>query len=172
MQLCCQFATKLSRNMRFPAMWYVRLAKAQISLHIRAVWSDSLLAAWIINECKATDRTSFGVSKLKKEAALAHLSLNLSKCHIVGNHMSRLKYCCWFETNTVLMTWFNSNLASSDFRHLLITFANSFDPDQNQQTVWHSDNLLFWKNFLKKLILKKKQQMTTKEWKITQHAKS
>ena len=25
------------------------------------------------------------------EAAQAHLSLHLSKCHIVGNHMSRLK---------------------------------------------------------------------------------
>ena len=29
---------------------------------------------------------------LKKEAAQAHLSLHLSKCHIVGNHMSWLKY--------------------------------------------------------------------------------
>ena len=27
-----------------------------------------------------------------KEAAQAHLSLHLSKCHIVGNHMSRLNY--------------------------------------------------------------------------------
>ena len=26
-----------------------------------------------------------------KEAAQAHLSLFMSKCHIVGNHMSRLK---------------------------------------------------------------------------------
>ena len=27
-----------------------------------------------------------------KEAAQAHLSLHLSKCHIVGNHMSQLKF--------------------------------------------------------------------------------
>ena len=27
-----------------------------------------------------------------KEAAQAHLSLHLSKCHIVGNHMSHFKY--------------------------------------------------------------------------------
>ena len=27
-----------------------------------------------------------------KEAAQAHLSLHLSKCHIVGNHMSRPNY--------------------------------------------------------------------------------
>ena len=29
-----------------------------------------------------------------KEAAQARLSLHLSKCHIIGNHMSRLK-CVW-----------------------------------------------------------------------------
>ena len=28
-----------------------------------------------------------------KEAAQARLSLHLSKCHIIGNHMSRLKCC-------------------------------------------------------------------------------
>ena len=30
---------------------------------------------------------------------------------------------------------FHSFLASDDFCHLLITFANSLDPDQNQQSV-------------------------------------
>ena len=30
----------LSRNMRFPTMWYVPPAKAQPSLRIRAVWSE------------------------------------------------------------------------------------------------------------------------------------
>ena len=44
------------RDMRFPTMWYVRPAKPQISLHIRA--------------------------------AQARLSLRLSKCHMVGDHMS------------------------------------------------------------------------------------
>ena len=42
------------------------------------------------NDCLATDRTSFGVSKPKKEAAKACLSLHLLKSHIVENHMSRL----------------------------------------------------------------------------------
>ena len=77
--------------MRFPTMWYVRPAKAQTSLHIRAVWSEPLLVAWIFYDCKATDWTPFGVYKLKRiETAQAWLSLHLSKCHIVGNHMSRL----------------------------------------------------------------------------------
>ena len=34
-----------SRDMRFPTMWYVRPAKPQISLCIRTVWSEPLLAA-------------------------------------------------------------------------------------------------------------------------------
>ena len=38
---------KLSRNMRFLTMWYVRPAKPQLSLRIRAVWSEPLLVAWI-----------------------------------------------------------------------------------------------------------------------------
>ena len=56
---------ELSQCMRFLTMWYVRPAKPQISLRIRAVWSESLLVAWIFYECWATYRTSFGDSKLK-----------------------------------------------------------------------------------------------------------
>ena len=52
--------------MRFPTMWYVWPAKPQISLRIRAVWSEPLLVTCIYCECQATDWTSFGVSKLKR----------------------------------------------------------------------------------------------------------
>ena len=38
----------MSRDMRFPKMLYVRPAKAQTSLHIRAVWSEPFLGTWII----------------------------------------------------------------------------------------------------------------------------
>ena len=38
-------------NMRFQTMWYVRPAKAQTSLRIRAVWSEHLLVAWIFYDC-------------------------------------------------------------------------------------------------------------------------
>ena len=44
-----------------PTMWYVRPAKAQISLRIQP-----LLVAWIFCDCLAIDWTPFGVSKLKK----------------------------------------------------------------------------------------------------------
>ena len=55
----------MGRDMSFPTMWYVRPAKPQISLRIRAVWSEPLLVAWIFYDCLATDWTSFVVSKLK-----------------------------------------------------------------------------------------------------------
>ena len=35
------------QSMGFPTMWYVRPAKAQTSLRIRAVWSEPLLVAWM-----------------------------------------------------------------------------------------------------------------------------
>ena len=56
----------MSRDIRFPTMWYMRPAKTQISLRIHSVWSEPLLVAWIFYACYATDWTSFGVSKLKR----------------------------------------------------------------------------------------------------------
>ena len=56
----------LGRRMRFPIMWYVRPAKPQINLRIRAVWSEPLLVACISYECWATDWTLFWVSKFKR----------------------------------------------------------------------------------------------------------
>ena len=37
----------MSRDIRFPTIWYVRPAKPQISLRIPAVWSEPLIVAWI-----------------------------------------------------------------------------------------------------------------------------
>ena len=47
-------------------MWYVRPAKPQISLRIRAVLSEVLLVAWVFYDYLATDWTPFGISKLKR----------------------------------------------------------------------------------------------------------
>ena len=44
----------------------------------------------MFNDSEATDRPSFGVSKLKSRLPRLVLSLFMSKCHIVGNLMSRL----------------------------------------------------------------------------------
>ena len=56
----------MSQCMRFPTMWLVRPVKPQISLRIRAVWSEPLLVAWVFYDCYSTDWTPFGVSKLKR----------------------------------------------------------------------------------------------------------
>ena len=42
-QYSLEYHDNMSRDMRFPTMWYVRPAKAQTSLRIRAVWSEPLL---------------------------------------------------------------------------------------------------------------------------------
>ena len=41
------------------------------------------------------EEPSFSVTKLKGEAARARLCLRLSKCHIVGNHMSLIIVFCF-----------------------------------------------------------------------------
>ena len=56
----------LSQCMSFLTIRYVPPAMPQISLRIRAAWSEPLLVAWVFYECYATDWTPFGVSKLKR----------------------------------------------------------------------------------------------------------
>ena len=97
---CVDAQTVWSRNMRFPTMWYVRLAKALISLRIRAFWSEPLQVALIFYDCQATDRAAFGVSKLIRRLHMI-LSLFMSKCQIVGNHMSRLIWIFALCTNSL-----------------------------------------------------------------------
>ena len=75
--------------MRFPTMWYVRPAKAQTSLRIRAVWSEPCWSIEYSMTVKLLTEHHLEF-KAKTEAAQARLSLVMPKCHIVGNHMSRL----------------------------------------------------------------------------------
>ena len=44
------FLIYVSCGMKFSTMWYVRPAKPQTSLPIRAVWSEALLVAWMFYE--------------------------------------------------------------------------------------------------------------------------
>ena len=77
--------------MRFPTMWYVRPAKAQTSLRICAVWSEHLQVAKYFMSVKLLTKHYLQCISLK-EAVQARTNVHLSKCHIVGNHMSRLSY--------------------------------------------------------------------------------
>ena len=61
----------------------------------------------------------------------------------------------------------NPFLGSGSFCHLLITYANSLDPDQDQPNIGPdmAPNIFF-----EKVNFQKSQHPTTKAWKITQHA--
>ena len=92
----------LSRDMRFPTMWYVRPAKAQTSLCICAVWSEPLLVAWIFYDCYATctDQTAFGVSKLKRRLhriTWVYTCQNATLLEITCRG-SFFKFCCCFNS--------------------------------------------------------------------------
>ena len=99
----------MSHDMRFPTMWYVRPAKTQISLHIRAVRSEPLLVAWIFYNCLATDWTSFGVSKLKRRLhrlvwvyTCQNATLLEITCH--GSYVDSKPFCpgYYYKTSSAL----------------------------------------------------------------------
>ena len=82
---------QMSRDMRFPTMWYVdqqRLRPACAYVQSDQSLYYSLEYSMTVN---LLTEQHLGFSALK-EAAQARLSLFMSKCHIVGNHMLRLLY--------------------------------------------------------------------------------
>ena len=79
--------------MKFQTMWYVRQAKAQISLSGANVQSDQSLSSpleYSMSVKLLTEHHLEFLSLKASEAAQARRSLHLSKCHIVGSHMLRL----------------------------------------------------------------------------------
>ena len=87
----------MSQCMRFPTMWYVWPAKPQISLRIRAVWSERLLVAWVFYDCKATVWTSFGVSKLNRR-----LRRLVWACTCQNVKLLEISCCSSFNTCTLV----------------------------------------------------------------------
>ena len=73
-----------------------------------------------------------------KEAAQAHLSLHLSKCHIVGNHMSRLILEFYFAQRiTVLRLTELECTSQQQFSHV-----ETLPPNLQGFDKWHSKSLL------------------------------
>ena len=77
--------------MGFPTMWYVRQQRLRPACAYAQ--SDQRLCKSLEHSMtvKLLTEQFLGFLSLKK-AAQARLSLHLSKCHVVGNHMLRLKY--------------------------------------------------------------------------------
>ena len=97
---------QMSRDMRFLTMWYVRPAKAHISLCIRTVWSELLLFAWISYYCFVTGRTSFGVSKLKRRL---HRLVSVHTCQIA----TLLETLCPLKCVTLVRTGWRTDILIS-----------------------------------------------------------
>ena len=76
---------KMNRNVRKRTLGYVRPAKIQISLRIRAVWSESLLGAFRI----AKDAKFLCVDKHWSDCANAQADLSLRWPHISDGMFSR-----------------------------------------------------------------------------------
>ena len=71
--------------MRFQTMWYVRPAKSQIRLRIRAVLSEPLLVAWIFYE--------FLSVKLMAEHHLEFLSFKRSCTSLSESTLVKMPHC-------------------------------------------------------------------------------
>ena len=103
----------LSRDMGFQTIWYVRPAKPQISLRIRAVWSDPLLVAWIFYECYleflcfkegctgSSESTLVKMPHCWKSHVTAHLLLDLL---LVWNP------CGWSYERVAIIYWGHGSL--------------------------------------------------------------
>ena len=65
-----------------------------------------------------------------QEAAHARLSLHLSKCHIVGNHMSRLNYDIF-----VISDYQDDDSGCSDIFHLLAPAARDHHSWRHQHDI-------------------------------------
>ena len=87
--------------MRCPTMWYVRPAKPQTSLRIRAVWSEPLLVTWIFYECYATNWTSFRISMLIRR-------------------LHRLVWVYTCQNATLLEIWCNGSIMVPDTLNIVL----------------------------------------------------
>ena len=100
------------------------------------------------------------------------------KCQILFSRKNKKNISnCRLLKFSPCMQSVNSFPASGDFCCLLITFANSLDPDQARQKVGHNRNpkcltlMVFLKDFFEKVNFKNNPQTPKKAGKITQHAK-
>ena len=103
----------MTQCIRFPTIRYVRPAKPQINLRIRAVWSEPLIVAWVFYDCYATDWTPFGVSSLKGCCRGSSESTHVKMPH------------CWKSHDTAQI-WYPLIYCSTYFQahsHPIISFS-------------------------------------------------
>ena len=109
-----------------PTIWYVRPAKAQTSLRIRADWSEPLLVARIFYDYKATGRTSFGDSVLKRRLhrliwvyTCQNATLLEITCHGSNSHHINSAYWVIWHAFCLLLIFFKINFFKKLFSGIL-----------------------------------------------------
>ena len=106
----------MSRDMRFPTMWYVRpAAKAQTSRHIRAVWSEPLLVPWI-----------FYNYKLLTEHHLEFLSLKRGSSESIHVKMPQ-----WWKSHVAAQMHMNMKPA-----HIFVRFTRLFTSIKSKRNLY------------------------------------
>ena len=129
----------MSRDMRFPTMWYVWWAEPQISLCICAAWSEPLLVVWIFYQYLATDQTAFWVSKLKRQLLRLVCVYTCQNATLLEIHA--MAHMWTAKTQISLGIWSESLL---DTQLILLNFKRSgSNIDGNK---WRRNKLLmnFW----------------------------
>ena len=92
----------MSRDMRFPTMWYVRPAKAQISLRISAVCSEPLLVARTYYEFKLLTKHHLEFLSLKGGCTGSSESTLVKIPHCLKSHVADYCISLW-HTSTAGM---------------------------------------------------------------------
>ena len=82
------FPHDMTHGVRFPTMCNVRLAKAQTSLRIRAVWSEPLLVTGELYDYKATDWTPFELLNLTWGCTGSSNSINVKMPYCWKSHVT------------------------------------------------------------------------------------
>ena len=146
--------------MRFLTMWYVRLAKSQISLRIRAVWSEHLLVDWIFYGSEAADWTLLTVSKLKSRLhrlvwvyisqnatllEITYFTAHICKCNASWFHIN---YFCHtsYAPNTfgTVLTWFPSLWGHINNIYCIRRFWDFANNSITISRVWFVDIIIKW----------------------------
>ena len=130
----------MSSNMRFPTMWYVRRAEPQISLHIRAVWSEPLLAFEYSMNILLLTKQHFECLFLKGSCTGSSESTHVKMPHCWKSHARALIIIKTFPTvqNYSLSSAFFSFYVLFPVYFYIACISNNMEPDLGFKRRWKS----------------------------------
>ena len=130
----------MSRDMRFPTMWYVRPAKAQTNLRICADWSELFLVSWIFRNVKLQTEHHLEFLSLKggctgsSESTLVKMT-HCWESHVVA-HMFDINYWLLYHVSHLKISLLSAR--HSKYENPLV----SLPKEQNWQMEGRTDRLM------------------------------